>query len=530
MKLNRKTSTRPSPTFRRATYLCLLAFLGLVVIGWFYSTRTIIGRLGSSTTEPSPFSSLLQQQLQQQHLQSQQSQSQQQQSSIPPRTEVFPINKYTGLPGVPGFKLKSQFMLLPPKPPPIPKTSTETVAYVISITDCQWFVRDAAAVLGQSIDDVQSQSKYPHVRYALVHVSASECVRDLKELGYQVLLRDLPFNVTQIGLPMYKKRIEEEGCCGSKEFMKLWTYSLTEHKLAIHLDMDMLLLQPLDALWDAMLDPRKGRILQTEPSSLYQARGEDIDFMFTRDYMRGSSLTNPNATNRHDITSKYAVQGGFFVVRPSESTFQTMVKTVLHGSYSITKGWNRDGYGGYPGAAQIPGFFSFMYRPVQGAGRAGAVELNRCVYNNMQDPKYVPTNTGKQLCTTLDKTCTNDCQTIPFDKVKIAHFTQCRKPWSCERYDTDMQLCNQFLRKWFETRLYMEESWNLTVPKGDKSTWFYSSSLGFCRKLERKKEKREMTGKTYKVNKGSYRRIVFPWEPQSRPLKINRQMNAASVG
>ena len=453
------------------------------------------------------------------------------QSGTPPLTvkqEVFPINKFTGLPGVPGFKL---LFTLPPKPPPIVKTSTEKVAYAISITDCQWFVRDAAAVLGRSIDDVQSQSKYPHVRYAFVHLSASECVRDLKELGYQVLLRDVPFNVSQIAIPMFKKRIEEDGCCGSKEYMKLWTYSLTDHKAAIHLDMDTLLLQPLDSIWDAMLDPRKGRFLQTEPSSLYQAHGGDepIDFMFTRDYWHGSSLTNPNATDRHEITSRYGVQGGFFVVRPSESMFQTMISTVVRGHYSITKGWNRDGYGGYPGAAQISGFLSFMYRPGQqsssavtsGSAAAGAaVELDRCVYNNMQDPPYIPTGPGRQqVCTTLAESCPNDCQTTPFEKVKIAHFARCRKPWNCEKYDMEMQLCNQFFHRWFETRLYMEEGWNMDVPKGDKSNWFYPSSLGFCRKLERKKEKRDMTGKTYKVNKGSYRRIIFPWEPQSRPLR-----------
>jgi hypothetical protein len=42
----------------------------------------------------------------------------------------------------------------------------------------------------------------------------------------------------------------------------------------------------------------------------------------------------------------------------------------------------------------------------------------------------------------------------------------------------------------------------LDVPRGDKSSWFYTAGLGYCRKLLRKKEKRDSTGKEYKTYKG----------------------------
>ena len=109
--------------------------------------------------------------------------------------------------------------------------------------------------------------------------------------------------------------------------------------------------------------------------------------------------------DRHDITSRYGVQGGFFVVRPSESMIQTIVSTVVRGHYNITKGLNCDGYGGYPGAAQISGFLSFMFSAsaVTSSSSAGAaVELDRCVYSNMQDSPYIPTGPGwQQVRTTL---------------------------------------------------------------------------------------------------------------------------------
>jgi hypothetical protein len=114
---------------------------------------------------------------------------------------------------------------------------------------------------------------------------------------YQV--RQSPFDVTGIHNAVYQRKIEEDGCCGSKEYMKLWVYSLTKHKMAIHLDIDTLLLQPIDDIWDAMLDPNKGKVLQTEPSSLYQPNGEHINFMFTRDYamdLRSSRPMRPTGT------------------------------------------------------------------------------------------------------------------------------------------------------------------------------------------------------------------------------------------
>lgn len=286
--------------------------------------------------------------------------------------------------------------------------------------------------------------------------------------------------------------------------------------MAIHLDIDTLLLQPIDDIWDAMLDPNKGKVLQTEPSSLYQPNGEHINFMFTRDYAMGSTIISSNETDRHQITTKWGVQGGFFVVEPSQWTLAQIIRTVMAGQYSPVKGWSREGYGGYWGAAQIQGLLSYIYRPVNSA-RNGAVELNRCIYNNMHDPMYFQTGRYKGKCTTWEETCANDCRSIPFEKVKLAHLTMCTKPWNCEKYDPGLGLCDQMLQRWFETRLDLEGSWNLTFPRGDKSSWFYTAGLGYCRKLLRKKEKRDSTGKEYKTYKGSYRRMVFPWDKKVKP-------------
>jgi hypothetical protein len=393
------------------------------------------------------------------------------------------------------------------------KTTDETVAFCISVTDCQWSMRDAAAVHGHAIDTVQiKSSRYRHVRYAFVHPTAQACVNDLQRLGYQVLVRDLPFNISDIQSKLFQNKIEENGCCGSMEYMKLWSYSLFKHTMAIHLDTDTILLQPLDDLWDAMLNPMRSNKIQVEPSSLYQPnKSQSIDFMFTRGYLQGSTFLPPNTTNRHEITTKWGVQGGFFVVRPSRRIFQEIVDTILAGKFTFLKGWNRQGYGGYWGAAQIQGLLSYIYRPSSNS-MTGAVELNRCIYNNMHDPMYFPTGRHKGQCTTLETSCTNDCRETPIEKIKLAHFTLCRKPWNCDDYDDGVGLCSQVLQLWFETRLSLEQSWNVSIESVDESLWFYNASLGYCRKLARNSKKQNQTGQMYKAHKGSYQRMIFPWD------------------
>ena len=182
MNHRKVSSSRPRGSTRAVSTICFL-FCILVLVGWFQSTRSILSRLSIQDTS----------QQQQQPQQKQQSSSGRLRPSIKDadntnkstllillensaqqvnhsailtlltnniiasensKQEVFPINKYTGLPGTKGFQFKKQQSLLPPKLPPIEKTSTETVAYIITITDCSWFVRDAAAFLGQSIDEV----------------------------------------------------------------------------------------------------------------------------------------------------------------------------------------------------------------------------------------------------------------------------------------------------------------------------------------------------------------------------------------
>ena len=372
-----------------------------------------------------------------------------------------------------------------------------TVAYAISITDCQWSVLDAAAVHGHSIDVVQGNStKYSHKRYAFVHDEAYRCSSTLRQLGYHVLQVGLPINVSSIATRTYQRAIETKGCCGAKELLKLYAYTLNE-SVAVHLDTDVLLLNPIDELFDAMLLGERKPIQAVATEGGAPLPDGRIEFMYTRDYPQGSVITND--------TSKWAVQGGMFVVKTSMEKFNSILAVVLRGKYTPTKGWGRNMFGGFWGAPQIQGLLSYVYH-----NDTSAVELNRCVYNNLHDNMYFQTGRYEGRCTTLQPTCSNDCRKIPFEDIRMAHLTHCTKPWLCKKYFDGYGLCSRFLGRWFELRQELEETvWQqqlVTVPQED---WFYNASRGYCRRRLRR-EKNRRPDSMYKTMEGDYIRMKFP--------------------
>lgn len=311
---------------------------------------------------------------------------------------------------------KSSAMIAVKTEAPRPKME---VAYAISITSCPTnttSVIDGPAVLAYSIHHVSKRynasiSKYDYKLYAFIHPSAQNCTNFLTTLGYQVQIRDLPFSANEIRSDYYQTAIEEQGCCGSKEFLKLWAYTLVQHEIVVHLDTDIAFLQPLDQLFDAML--ADNATTHTLPTMFQKEMPNRVDFFFTRDYLQRSTLSKD--------PSKYGVQGGFYVARPSMETFDRMIQIVLEGDFTRNAGWGQKRYGGFWGAPQIQGFLSYFYGEV---APQSAVELNRCIYNSMidDDPMH------KGTCRTGETVC-EDCRETPLDQIKTFHLTTCWKPW-----------------------------------------------------------------------------------------------------
>lgn len=154
------------------------------------------------------------------------------------------------------------------------------------------------------------------------------------------------------------------------------------------------------------------------------------------------------------------VQGGFLVVRPSQSDFDNLVSIIRSGGDWVSgKGWGGAKllYGGYYGAATIQGLASYYYGHLQ---HNRSIELNRCHYNTMVDSPY-STKKNTTRCRTLESTC-EDCRTTPLENVYTAHFTTCGKPDRCRL--SAQRLCMELFAEWHKTRRSLEDEWMIKYP------------------------------------------------------------------
>ena len=347
-------------------------------------------------------------------------------------------------------------------------TSTATtIAYCISVTSCggkNEGITEGAAVLAHSIRRQKSQgSRYDAKLFAFVHPTAESCAKEkLERLGYQVQIRETPINATQIKGEFLRRTIQIRGCCQEKELLKLYAYTLSE-PVAVHLDVDFLILKPLDSLFDALLGDVQSSFLDSgeiefggnEQNVTMPGR---VDAFFTRDY---------NLSNRG---KKAGMQGGFFVIRPSIKVFEEYKSIILEGDHRRGSGWAGQGHGGYYGAQQIQGVMAHYYDFVR---PNTAIELNRCLHNTMADN---PRDKNGH-CRNGAKEC-EDCRSRNIDDIFSAHFTICQKPWICPHTSPYPRLCAKLHKQWFQARKELEMSRGSFVEKKGKHD--PNVFLGYC--------------------------------------------------
>ncbi|KAL9180879.1 hypothetical protein ACHAXT_011332 [Thalassiosira profunda] len=341
-----------------------------------------------------------------------------------------------------------------------------TIAYVVTLTGCGdgdkrytkhdaiGLVTQGAAVLRHSVHLAHAKSKYDYRMYALVHPAAKECSAAVAKLGYTALVRNTPFDARDIRQEFLREHIDGASCCGRKEYVKLYAYTLTGHPVAVVLDLDSLILRPLDELFDAMLVEGYDWEASSIPMHVDEQKAivgpstgrRRVDAFYTRDY----NMVNAGG-------EQYAgVQGGFLVVRPNETTFEEYVDIVLEGDYRSGKGWGGK-YGYFFGGMQIQGICAYYYgerRPDAG------IELNRCRINAMVDnPRFGPDDRKRPgQCRDGRERC-EDCRTTDVTDVLSAHFTICQKPWECRtHWENDRSLCARLHGEWFRIRRSFEEA------------------------------------------------------------------------
>jgi len=350
--------------------------------------------------------------------------------------------------------------------------TTTTIAYAITVTNFQQPNRttnetttklksnllDRAAVLHQSIKLAMSQtSKYDYHIHAFVHPEAIGVKPYLERLGYIVHIKDTPFDVNKIENE-YLKEKQTNGCCGDKEYLKLYSYLLFDYPVVVHVDLDYLFLKPMEDLFDFMTDPyydpnnfqnsTMWPSSMTNLTTIHNKNGSSIDFLYTRDY----NMVKPGVRQPYQI----GVQGGFLVLRPSQHDFDKFVSTILSGGGYVKGGWgNGLQFGGYYGSATIQGLASYYYGHLE---PNRDIELNRCYYNTMVDnPYYTDPTTNITKCRTTQATC-QDCREVPIQDIYSVHLTLCSKPEHCN-LNPKNELCRQLMTKWHHVRTSLEDEW-----------------------------------------------------------------------
>lgn len=332
-----------------------------------------------------------------------------------------------------------------------------TVAYVATITSCgtdpnnkaiPFQIAEGAAVLRHSI--ARHQERYDYQTIIMYHPDAKACAQPLQDLGYVTLERNLPVEVKDIQGDFLRERIVKNGCCGEKELIKLQAWTLTDYPIVVLLDLDVLVLKPLDRLFDFLLDSAK----LPDPDDLLVRPGtidipKRIEILYTTDY----AMVGPTRKVK-------PTQGGFVVLRPSQKIYNDFVDIVRTGDFRESGGWlGKTGkfWGAMTFQGLMPLYFQILHPDT-------AVELNWCVWDNMASPS----RDGKLVdgkpsgdCFTRQKNC-EDCRNRPIEEVAVTHFTVCQKPWLCQGWKKDDitdRLCRAFHHAWFKERSLLEKSW-----------------------------------------------------------------------
>jgi hypothetical protein len=347
--------------------------------------------------------------------------------------------------------------------------NTITVAYVVTITGCGTPMRDeepfpiaeGAAVLQHSIHR-QSSAYYNYQMYALYHPDAFTCAQTLEPLGYQLLERNVLVSVEDIQGEFLRTHIAKNGCCGEKELLKLEAYTLVQHDLVVLLDLDTLLLQPLDLLFDILLQRTDVSFSTEQLKHLFMVHDEQEEEL-TRKLLKSGNLQVMHTLDYAMVPPSRKIkpfQGGFVILKPNRAVYDKFVQIVQEGDFRDRGGWGGQ-TGKFWGGQTFQGIMPYYYHilhPVQ------SIALNWCTFNNMGSPSRndgIVNDQPRGACYTGADEC-EDCRARDISSVALVHYTVCQKPWLCMRHAADAlenRLCRQFHHAWFRERSLMEQSW-----------------------------------------------------------------------
>jgi hypothetical protein len=166
-----------------------------------------------------------------------------------------------------------------------------TIGWAVTITGCGAdSIAEGAAVLKHAIHLTSVHGplggRYDYKMYAIYHPDGEKCAKSLEPLDFELVRRETPVAVKDIEGEFLRSKIHSNGCCGERELVKLEAYTLTQHPIVVHLDLDTVVLQPMDELFDWMLYDGDHSTYDTSNIAIMwpeHERPKQVNAFFTRD-------------------------------------------------------------------------------------------------------------------------------------------------------------------------------------------------------------------------------------------------------
>ena len=365
-----------------------------------------------------------------------------------------------------------------------------TIAYTIAVTACGFpRMMDGASVLKHSIHrssirTPSSGSLYDYHMIAMVHPHAEKCSHLLEKIGYEIQIKPSPVRLSEIRNKKYAKIIKGSGCCGEKEFLKLYGYNMTEYPVVVQLDIDTVVTKPLDVLFDVLLLDKSEvtKPVSTEyenilPMMMWNeshttTTNHPVNAFFTRDYIANLKIQNKS---EFIPAQKLHMQGGFLVLRPDPAVFNEYIELIKDGDFIPGRGWGEQGWGGVNvgsgGSDRIQGLVSYYY---SGLHPNTSIELNPCNF----DYTGAPSRGDSGVCSTGKENQCQDCREKDISDIYTLHFGGCQKPWECPYFGNSMprqwkirrKACLMMHREWHRIRNDLEEHLFLAINSTTTNT------------------------------------------------------------
>jgi hypothetical protein len=324
-------------------------------------------------------------------------------------------------------------------------------AFVTGLEGAAW--EDATAVLAHGIHQAGLRSRNQIEAIVLApDTLPGDIESKLIKLGFdKVVKRPPPFQLSEIQYPLTKKElahVQGQGTKGAsfsliEECIKYHALTLTDYDRVLILDLDTMILNPMDAMMDVK-----------------------EDLVGTYDVAMEGKLGNVVPV----------VQGGFLLVRPNKTDFELLQKTTREGTFNGA-GWQDSHIGFAYGGVGPQGLLSYHFHkelPLATLQALPADSQEKRQLREEVDPELTPPKSisGKRFLA-LDRRAYDVLDTefthaelkgedtaVTLQRIKSVHFTGgCGKPWSCQPAKTP--LCQGMTDAWWTLRSSLATKWGV---------------------------------------------------------------------